>query len=42
MNLCSTKGVVKATYLWILKLNGIWYEALFICMMLKHLTPKKL
>jgi len=40
MNLYSTKGVVKAIYLWLLKLNGIWYEELFICMMLKHLTPQ--
>jgi len=42
MNLYSTKGVVNTIYLLLLKLKGIWYEALFICMMLKHLTPKKL
>ena len=42
MNLYSKKGAVKAIHLWLLKLYGIWYEALFICMMVKHLTPMKL
>jgi hypothetical protein len=40
--LYSTKGVITAIYIWLLKLNAIWYEALFNCMMLKYHTPQKL